>query len=331
MRKNRLKIAIIGCGLSGSVLAQKLSDRHQVSIFEKARGVGGRMSTRYATLDNGDQVEFDHGAQFFTAREPAFQDFLIPYIAQEIVKPWRPHILIQDESGERHTNLWQETHYVANPRMNTLVKTICQSLKVLTSVHIETLQKTADGWILIDKEDGKHGPFDWVVSTAPVAQSNQLMPETFQHKPVLQSATMQPCHTLMVCLPKITLPFEACFLRQGPFHWIAQNGAKPGRPGVAYTTLVAQTTSEWSITHEAVEKTACAEILNQALSYALGQSLTPIHQAVHFWRYASVSSEALSAPLIDPDNHLAVCGDWTEGGRVEGAFMSAHKLAKLFE
>ncbi len=63
------KIAIIGAGISGLILAQRLKDHADIVVYEKARGVGGRMSTRYA-----DPFYFDHGTQFFTARTDAFQN-----------------------------------------------------------------------------------------------------------------------------------------------------------------------------------------------------------------------------------------------------------------
>lgn len=39
------RIAIIGAGLSGLVLARQLASNADITVFEKARGVGGRMST----------------------------------------------------------------------------------------------------------------------------------------------------------------------------------------------------------------------------------------------------------------------------------------------
>ena len=74
------KIAVIGAGLAGLTVARELSQYHQVTVFEKSRGVGGRLATRYA----GD-YEFDHGAQFFTAKSPQFQAFLKPLIDQGVV------------------------------------------------------------------------------------------------------------------------------------------------------------------------------------------------------------------------------------------------------
>ena len=68
------KIAIIGSGLSGSVLSYYLQKSANVSLFEKSQGVSGRMSTRSFA-----NFEFDHGAQFFTARSNKFNDFLLPF------------------------------------------------------------------------------------------------------------------------------------------------------------------------------------------------------------------------------------------------------------
>ena len=43
-----IRVAIIGAGLSGLSLAHLLRDKAEVILFEKARGVSGRMSTRRA-------------------------------------------------------------------------------------------------------------------------------------------------------------------------------------------------------------------------------------------------------------------------------------------
>ena len=69
--RNGKKIAIIGAGFSGIILAQKLKNIGEVKIFEKARGVGGRMASR-----TKDDFNFDFGAQFFYAKTAEFQEFL---------------------------------------------------------------------------------------------------------------------------------------------------------------------------------------------------------------------------------------------------------------
>lgn len=113
------RIAIIGAGISGLVLAQQLAAHAEVIVFEKARGVGGRMSTRYAA-----PFYFDHGAQCFTARSHEFQSFLKPYMDEGIVSEWHGKV-INLEIGKKQTKrLWFEPHLVASPNMNSLCKAL---------------------------------------------------------------------------------------------------------------------------------------------------------------------------------------------------------------
>ena len=53
-------IAIIGAGMTGVVCARNLKDAgYETIIFEKSRGIGGRMATRRTS----EGLQFDHGAQ----------------------------------------------------------------------------------------------------------------------------------------------------------------------------------------------------------------------------------------------------------------------------
>ena len=128
------RIAIIGAGISGLTLAQKLHDHADVVVFEKARGVGGRMSTRYA-----DPFYFDHGTQFFTARSKAFQDYITPLIAQGVIAPWQGKVITFQENKTISDRIWFEPHYVAVPNMNSLCKHIAKNLSVTLSTEVAVL------------------------------------------------------------------------------------------------------------------------------------------------------------------------------------------------
>jgi len=55
-------IAVVGAGMAGITCARTLQQAgHQVTVFEKSRGLGGRMATRDSAFGS-----FDHGAQYFT-------------------------------------------------------------------------------------------------------------------------------------------------------------------------------------------------------------------------------------------------------------------------
>ena len=62
----RMRVAIIGGGISGATMfntLSKLSLNACVDLFDQGRGVGGRSSTRVVH----DSLMFDHGCQFFRA------------------------------------------------------------------------------------------------------------------------------------------------------------------------------------------------------------------------------------------------------------------------
>ena len=64
-----MKIGIIGAGLAGLKVGSELKKQgHDITVFEKSRGKGGRLANK--RLDWG---VFDIGAQYFTARSEVFK------------------------------------------------------------------------------------------------------------------------------------------------------------------------------------------------------------------------------------------------------------------
>ncbi|CAI9755060.1 unnamed protein product [Fraxinus pennsylvanica] len=60
-------VAVIGSGISGTVCASILAKNGiSVTIFESARGPGGRMSQRREIAEDGRELLFDHGAPCFS-------------------------------------------------------------------------------------------------------------------------------------------------------------------------------------------------------------------------------------------------------------------------
>ena len=77
---------VIGAGMAGVTCARALSTAGQeVRLLDKGRGIGGRMATRRITTGWGE-LHFDHGAQYFTARNSSFESLLIELNGS--VAPW---------------------------------------------------------------------------------------------------------------------------------------------------------------------------------------------------------------------------------------------------
>ena len=84
LHADKPRLAIIGAGLSGLMLARQLASCASCDLFEKSRGLGGRLATRYT-----DDYQFDHGAPDFTATSAAFRAFVRTLEQAGVVAPWQ--------------------------------------------------------------------------------------------------------------------------------------------------------------------------------------------------------------------------------------------------
>jgi len=312
-----MKIAIIGAGLSGLTLANRLSDTHDVIVFEKARGPGGRMSTRRA-----GPYAFDHGAQYFTAESERFQSFLDGLKDLDLVATWPNDILLTN--GARVSD---KPKYVAKPGMNAICKHLAQPILLHTQAQIETLTKLTDGWRLATKDGAQHGPFDWIVSTAPAEQSAALLPENFSGQKALRDVEMHGCFALMLGF-ETPLDLNWSALKSGapPVGWMATNSDKPGR--TAPSAMLVQSDNAWAEAHLEDDMDQITSTLISAGSALASADLSAAtHCVLHRWRYASTPKPAGVPFLLDDNLQLAACGDWCPGSKVEAAFLSANALA----
>ena len=63
---------VIGSGISGATIANLLSKKNSVHIYDKARGPGGRSSFKRLNKSKG----FDHGAQYISPKTIQFKKFI---------------------------------------------------------------------------------------------------------------------------------------------------------------------------------------------------------------------------------------------------------------
>ncbi len=321
----RPRIAIIGAGISGLVLAHELKDAADVQVYEKARGVGGRMATRYA-----DPFYFDHGAQCFTARTKAFQKFLTPYIETGMVAEWTGKV-INIEAGKKITKrLWFEKHLVASPNMNSLCKYLAKDIPLQLQVEIAPIsRKQKDGWHLKDKEGKELGRFDWVISTAPPAQANALFSGHVTKDEPLAQAKLYGCYAMMIGFNK---PWDrewiAAKVHNNPIKWISVNSSKPGRNGDV-TCLVAHSRNHWAEEHIDADMNTAQALLSEAFSNSTGIDITKadfLH--THRWRYAIVDETRQAGPYMDERLGLAATSDWAMTSRIEEVWIAAMELVQ---
>ncbi len=322
------RIAIIGAGISGLTLANGLHTSCDVKVFEKARGVGGRMSTRYA-----DPFYFDHGTQFFTARSKAFKRFIAPLIGDGLIAPWEGKVITLQEDKKITDRLWFEPHYVAMPHMNSLCKFMATNLQITTGTEVAPLaQKMADGWHLADKDGGALGVYDWVISTAPPVQTQRLFAAHAMDANPLPESRLLGCYTLMIGFDTPwNKPWMAAKVHTSPIEWIAVNSSKPGRND-AVTSIVVHSSNAWAEEHIDDDMKTAEQFLRKEFESVSGiDTRTADYFSCHRWRYALVEEPKQCPPFMDAARGLASTGDWCTASRIEDAWLNATKLVTLIE
>lgn len=321
-------IAIIGAGFSALTVAQQLKDSAEITLFEKSRGVGGRLCSRRA-----EPFSFDHGTQFFTVKSSVFRDFLKPIIAAGVVQSWHARFVEFDAGKITKQRHWDdsEPHYVGTPTMSAIGKYLQQGLTIHLNTrvgHIKENHHRKSHWSLYDNDNHHLGDYDWVICSAPAAQTMQLVPNTFRHFQTIQHTTMLPCFSLMLGFQSpLTLPFDAVLIRHLDISWISVNSSKPQRQ--TPFSLLIHSTNRWASEHIDDERNEVANYLHQQSEKIIGRQIKQaVHRDLQGFRYANISKQ--NNPLhylLDEQQQLAVCGDWLIQGRVEAAFLSGHALA----
>lgn len=316
-----VKLAIVGAGIAGLTLASRMEDSTSLTILEKSRGLGGRLATRRA-----GEFQFDHGAQYFTARSQEFRQFLRQYFDSTTLQDWQPKTLTLSEREKPYRRSWFEPHWVGVPAMNSLGKTLSRQHAIELQATVSRLTSTPAGWMIVLDDGMERGPFDWVAVTAPAEQTSALLPAEFQHHQALQKVRMSACFSLMLGFHQPPqLPFQAARIKDSPLGWIAVDSHKPGREGLF--SLLVQSSNSWADLNLDKPLDQIQDSLLSALMELLPNLSEPDHLDLHRWRYAATAEPLKQDFLIDPTLRLAACGDWCLGGRVEAAFTSAYRLA----
>ncbi len=324
MTIKKQEIAIIGAGIAGICIANMLGDIAKVTIFEKSRGVGGRIATRYI----GD-YEFDHGAQFFTIKTDGFQKCMQPLIDRGMIDVWNAKFVEINKNKITHQKQWdaEYPHYVGTPRMNEICKYLANKIDVNLSVEVQKIERVdEDKWQLYDSNNKILGKFDWVISTTPAEQCKALLPKEFAYHQTLEEVKMSGCYALMLGFAnKLDIGWDAALVKNSNLSWIANNSSKPRRN--ASNTMIVLASNKWSNEHIDADLEYIRLEMIKSFSEIIDYNKSELVELnIHKWKYANIAKNTKYKYLLDQTNKLAAIGDWCIQGRIESAFMSADAL-----
>lgn len=319
------KIGIIGAGLSGLILGQCLRGQgHDCHIFEKSRGLGGRLSRRSTPW-----AELDIGAPFLTPTHQVTQGFL-------------DHFCDQNWLGKRliHSLIFKRGKLQAGPDVlaysaagsnNQLCHQLLEGLSIHRQQRIHKIEYHQQHLRLYSESVNQPAQaidFDAAALTAPAAQSIALLPAT---SPLRQQALpqMRPNWTISLQFSAAVAIFEAVglidFVDHPQLRRMVDLSNLPQRNHQhCYQVSLTPTFCEEA-------KTSDDSALIKDVLERLGQLIdlpAVKNSSVQRWNLAEHSLSEPIANIADPEHRLVLAGDWTSGKNIDGVLKSVGRAER---
>jgi len=311
-------VAIVGAGLAGLACARVLFGAQMpVSVFEKSRGLGGRIATRRV-----GRMAFDHGAQYLVVHDPGLREYLYLAGATGYAAEWVPAA-----PGRSRDERW----HVGVPGMSSIVKPLAAGLDVKRGLKVKKCGRRDGAWYLKTESGDELGPFAVLLLAVPAPQAIELLHDFSGPLDVearLRNVRMAPCWATMVAYAdRLDVPADVMESRDGPLSWAARDVGKPGRQSTL-DCWVLHASPAWTREHLEDATASVAQAMVAEFASRLHITAKPRYQDAHRWRFARVE-EPLGEPCLwDAESRLGLCGDWCLDARAEAAWISGTRLAR---
>ena len=313
-----MRVVVVGAGIAGLMAAQSLVKHgHDVVVVDKGRSPGGRLATRRI-----DDATLDHGAQFFTVRDPLFKSHVEKWIASGVVTEWCRGF---DSATQNNDGF---PRYRGVRGMTDIAKHLAIGLDVrCNTLAFSIAPGTTSKWQL-NIDDGSALNADALIVTCPLPQTYALLVTADIELP---DSMMRTEYDRTICLLAVLNQSSAVVSPGGlqnpddTFSFVADNAIKGISSAVALTL---HANPQFGLEHwDAPPQDVHDLLLKQAKPW-IGDA-TVVTSQVKKWR--------LATPLtIWPDRYWAnemivLAGDAFGGPKIEGAALSGLSAANYLQ
>ena len=314
---------VIGSGISGATIANLLNKKHNVDLYDKARGLGGRSSFKRLDKIRG----FDHGTQYFSPKTPEFKRFTKKLIEKKILKIWEGnHKFLSDKKKENKKHV----KVIGRKGNNDISKYLLKNVRCYFQSELKKINFQNRKWNLIFN-DGEIRNYENLILTCPFPQLKKLSKKYIKNSFIKEKIKMDANITILIEIKKTNLGYSSFLFNDRILGWAGyENSKKRFKSKTDLWTL--QSTFNWAnkkINQNKVLKKTNAKILIDKFFKLTGIKRTKVLFSLnHGWKYSSNSKPLKLKSYWNSRLNLGVCADWFNGPRLESGWISANDLYK---
>ena len=316
-----IDFCILGSGIAGSTIANLLSKKYSVHVFDKARGPGGRSSNKRFKTD----LSFDHGVQYIVPKSKIFKEFIQKLYKKKFLKTWDGNHL--DFTFKKKP---LSVKYIGKKANNDLVKYNLKGIRQFFGSPINKIQYKKNYWEISLKDNSKH-QFKYLILTCPFPQLRKIAKKYLDKKILNLKVQMQPNITVMVAFKnQKDLPISSIKFKDDILAWAAnENSKKRFKSKNNLWTL--QASLKWSkktINKYKRNSSVMKDLISRFTNLTGFEKNKIIFKKIHGWKYSYNYEKTPYLSYWNKKYKLGACGDWFNGPKVEDAWLSANDLAK---
>ncbi len=309
------KIAIIGTGLSAifSAIHLRKNTDLEINLFDKARGLGGRLATRRA-----EGGKFDHGAQYFSIERINNLPEIQMLINEGVIN-----------------NIEDKDIYFSPDGMTNIAKKLLTDFNIFKEHKLVSIDKENENYKLFF-ENGSTFNSDYIIMSCPMPQSLEILNKSkidYDNNLIkdLEDLSYFPCIVVMIKSENKLSNLEKHIgtdVDSKDISWIGDNYGKKVSSIENYYTI--QCSPEFSYENFENEYDETNKKLKHEMEKIFGSNYQILSN--HKWRYSIPKNfyQGDNSLVINQKNFLGLCGDIFTNGRFDGAITSGLSIADKF-
>lgn len=300
-----MKIAIIGAGFSGCNLYNNLKERYEdITIFEKSRGAGGRLSTKYI-----EDKFIDYGTSSLIPITDDLKFFCLDLSKNGVLKA-------------------KYDEFIPKTGINEICKFLINEKNLLTNTKITKVVNSINKWTLEDENHNIYEDFDLLFITIPAPQILQMkieLPNNFKEK--LSFIKYDSIFSLILHTNKELKLNENKLYENPDIKDIINNSKKYLYKD--FSSYVIHSSKEFANCVNEKTKEEICDIFLDNFDDDTKELIEEFTIIPHLWKYAFAKTSLDMPYFLNEEKNLGICGDYFSHNNLEASLLSSELLGNI--